>query len=68
MWDVNDTKTKRCFLDLGLFHGVRSGFTKDASESAVGPILLMTNKDGTHNGFRNFVSKFTSHTVQKPQN
>jgi hypothetical protein len=28
----------------------------------------MTNEDGTHSGFRNVVDKFTSHTVQKPQN
>ena len=28
----------------------------------------ITSEDGTHSGFRNVVSKFTSHTVQKPQN
>ena len=28
----------------------------------------MTTQDGTHSGFRNAVGKFTSHTVQKPQN
>jgi hypothetical protein len=28
----------------------------------------MTSQDGTHSGFRNVVGKFTSHTVQKPQN
>jgi hypothetical protein len=27
----------------------------------------MTSEDGTHSSFRN-VSKFTLHTVQKPQN
>ena len=28
----------------------------------------MTSQDGAHSGFRNVVSKFTSHTVQKPRN
>ena len=28
----------------------------------------MTSEDGTYNGFRNVVSKFTSHTAQKLQN
>jgi hypothetical protein len=27
----------------------------------------MTIEDGTHNGFRNVVRKFTSYTVQEPQ-
>jgi hypothetical protein len=29
---------------------------------------LMTSEDGTHSGSHNVVGKFTSHTVQKPQN
>ena len=30
--------------------------------------LLMTSEGGSHSGSRNVVGKFTSHTVQKPQN
>jgi hypothetical protein len=69
------------FLVLGFLHGVRSELTSNVSETVVGSIftigtlllcsfafLLMTSEDGTHSGFRNVVSKFTSQTVQKPQN
>ena len=28
----------------------------------------MTSEDGTHSSFQNVVSKFTLHSVQKPQN
>jgi hypothetical protein len=27
----------------------------------------MTSEDGTHSGFRTIISKFISHTAQKPQ-
>jgi hypothetical protein len=47
-------------LVLGFLHGERSEFADDVSETAVGPIFT------GRSGFRNFVSKFTSHTVHKP--
>jgi hypothetical protein len=48
------------FLVLGFLHGVRSKFTEF--------LLTIDSKDSTHSCFRNVVSKFTSKTVQEPQN
>jgi hypothetical protein len=56
------------FLIWGFLHGVRSEFTDNVSETAVGPIFtgheleckwLIASEDGTHIGFRNVVSKFS---------
>jgi hypothetical protein len=52
---------------VGFLHGVRGKFPEDVSETLV-MFRLMTSEDGTHNGSQNVVSKFTSQTVQKPQN
>ena len=63
--------TEYYFLAFGFLHSVRSEFTDDVSEPAR-LVIHMTGEDGihsvTHSGFRNFVSKFAPHTVQKPQN
>jgi hypothetical protein len=63
-------------LVLGILHGVQGKFPEDVSGAAVGPIFngrklkrkLITIEEGTHNGSRNVVGKFTLHTVQNPQN
>jgi hypothetical protein len=56
-------------LVLGFLHGVRGAFTDDVLETAVGPSSLgIFSEDGTHSGFYHVVGKFTSHTMQKPQN
>jgi hypothetical protein len=44
---------------------VQGEFTNDVSEAAVHPVFTGHELE---RGFRNVVSKFTSHTVQKPQN
>ena len=45
------------FLVLGFLQRVRGEFTDDVSETD------HESEDTTHNGFRNVVGKFTSHTV-----
>jgi hypothetical protein len=68
------SQTNPDFLGLGFFSRCAKRFADDVSENHCGPHvywsyeLEIASGDKTHSEFRNVVSKFALHNVQKPEN